>query len=493
MIRRAMLMFVATVAAACSGVDEGEHAVEQVDTASDDLLAGAVDVSAAIPGVWSTAQSETATLATGSSRYVAYNAHDPAKVTILPNNGGRVICKGATGVGYSYSGDNGGSWSAGKLAMPNSLFVTWGDPALSVAGSGASQRVFLSSLGITQTQYDQLPAFLKTAQGCLQHDGNGGFGDFAPISATIWRATPGGAFSLGATLVGADLDGGSTVSVGDTAYFGYWNVSSGTVLMAKIGTAGGASLTAAAPFTDVDGHPVLVRGWVGNEVGVTVVASRGSTLELATYKPSNNTWTSKTTVATNFNNASVTIGNKVIRGRGFAAHYRGANGPITNVVVSYQYIEQGKTRIASSLCDLSAPVSCERINGWTVPPLFGSNAFMPALVQRIRPLDGHAEYRTYLTYWTDQGQAAGNVRMVFDYLTLEGGQAGQVPSWVGPAQAPCPTTDGYWGDYDSAYTESRGIGNWSRIVRAVTDSTGAACSSQEFTASPQHVSLLRLE
>ena len=490
MIRRAILVFVATAAAACSGVDDGEHAVEPVETASDELLAGAVDVSAGIAGVWSTAQSETATLATGSSRYVAYNAHDPAKVTILPNNAGRVICKGATGVGYSYSGDDGASWSAGKLTMPNSLFVTWGDPALSVAGSGANQRVFLSSLGITQTQYDQLPAALKTAQGCLQHDGDGSFGDFAPVSATIWRATPGGAFSLGGTLVGADLDGGSTVSIGDNAYFGYVNFSNGTVLMAKIGTAGAPSLTAAAPFTNVDGHPVLVRGWVGNEVGVTVVAPRGPNLELATYKPSNNTWTSKTTVATNFNNAPVTIGNKTIRGRGVAAYHRGANGPITQVVVSHQYIDQGKTRIASSLCDLNAPVSCERIIGWTVPPVLGANAFMPALVQRTRPLDGHAEYRTYLTYWTDQGQAAGNVRMVFDYLTAEGGQA---PSWVGPAQAPCPTTEGYWGDYDNAYTESRGFGNWSRIVRAVTDSTGAACNSQEFTASPQHVSLLRWE
>lgn len=482
--------------AGCGGVQDerlGEEAsetaeIEEVDEFGEALMNSAIDVSVGIPGVWSTGQSETAVLATGSYRYVAYNAHDPAKVTILPNDGGRVVCKGATGTGYSYSADDGATWTAGKLTLPNSWFMSWGDPALTVAGSGANRKVFLTTIGLTQAQFDALPAGMKTPQGCLKHDTNGGIGNFAPIAASIWRASPGGAFSLVGTVSSADLDGGSAIAIGDTAYFAYWNVGASTALVAKNGIAGGASLIAPPPFTNVSGHAVLVKTWIDNEAAVTAVVPTSNTnLELATYKPSSNTWTPKTTIATNYSSADVTIGNKSIRGRGFTAHYRGANGPVTNLVVTYQFVDQGKTRLASSLCSVTQPASCEQIPGWTVPETPGFNAFMPALVQRTRPMDGHADYRTYLTYWTDEGHPNGQVRMVFNHLVSDGTQ-----SWgyQGSPQTPCPDSRGYWGDYDHAYSESLGAGVWSRMVRSFTDSTGANCSAQKFIASPQHVSLL---
>lgn len=490
MARLTMMVVAAAVSAlACGGVDDAElegFEAEPVEEIGEPVLNGAVDVSAAIAGAWSTHQSETAVVSSGDSRYIAYNAHDPQKVTILPNDTGRVICKGATGIGYSYSGDNGATWSAGKLSMPNSWYMMWGDPAMTTAGLGDNRRVFLSSLGLTQAQVDALPPGLKTPQGCLTHGGNGGVGDFGPISASIWRATVGGNFQLVGGIAGANLDGGSGTYISETAYFGYFDSTHGTVVVAKIGIEGGPSFVAAPPFANVTGHPVLVRGWASNAVGVTVVVPSGSNLQLATYKPASNTWTGITTVATNFSDADVVVGNKSIRGRAFTAQIRGANGPVTRVVVTWQYIEGGKARLASGICDLSTPVTCERVMGWTAPGQLGFNALMPALVQRTRPMGDHADYRTYLTYWTDQGQAPGQLQMVFSHLTTEGGQG---TASVGSPQTPCPDTRGYWGDYDFAYTESRGVGNWSRILRPFTDSTGAACQPKKFQASPQHVSL----
>ena len=83
---------------------------------------------------------------------VTYNDdtnHDPT-ITYGPNS--RKIQSGASQMGWSYSKDNGQTWTyGGKVAPPKGWAVLWGDPAITV-DNGAYSYVFMSNLAIPDSK-----------------------------------------------------------------------------------------------------------------------------------------------------------------------------------------------------------------------------------------------------------------------------------------------------------------------------------------------------
>lgn len=98
--------------------------------------------------------------------------------TILYTSSTRQTLKGASLLGWSYSNDNGATWTfGGKLAPPSGWSVLWGDPA--ITRSHLDQRyVFISNLAVPDSKFPTggingaLNAYLGGA--CIARSTNGG-------------------------------------------------------------------------------------------------------------------------------------------------------------------------------------------------------------------------------------------------------------------------------------------------------------------------------
>lgn len=102
---------------------------------------------------WNGTQSETATavaFAGGKTIFIStYNDDtDDGKVTYTKDD--RVLFRGASLLGWSYSHDRGKTWTyGGKVKPPSGIGALWGDPAIVVSRTH-SNRVYISSLAIAE-------------------------------------------------------------------------------------------------------------------------------------------------------------------------------------------------------------------------------------------------------------------------------------------------------------------------------------------------------
>ena len=91
----------------------------------------------------------------GASRIaVSYNDETGQSQTIaFADQFSRLVTKGASLMGWSWSDDGGQNWThGGPLATPKNWSVLWGDPAMAVSGS-KSNIVFLSNLAVPDAKY----------------------------------------------------------------------------------------------------------------------------------------------------------------------------------------------------------------------------------------------------------------------------------------------------------------------------------------------------
>jgi hypothetical protein len=104
---------------------------------------------------WHGTQSETASavaFARGQDVFVVtYNDDtDDGKITYSATD--RVVFRGASLLGWSYSTDRGKTWTyGGKVKPPKGIGALWGDPAIVVSRTNYS-RVYISSLAIGQSK-----------------------------------------------------------------------------------------------------------------------------------------------------------------------------------------------------------------------------------------------------------------------------------------------------------------------------------------------------
>jgi len=121
------------------------------------------------------------------------------------------------------------------------------------------------------------------------------------------------------------------------------------------------------------------------------------------------------------------------------------------------------------------------------------NAVTPAGVNGLLPevtavnVTGRATdigFRPWLSYWSDQGQPPGTLKMVMAKVSRTDGSL--TPDDVGPVEAPCPTPADYWGDHDSFAVMNNGS-SAPVLLRYLTDSTAMACNG---SGDPQHVSVV---
>lgn len=480
----------------CADVDPDDSLLNQpsnddaVGVGTAALLSGANDVSRSVTGADGLGESETAAINSGGTEYIAYNANDDSKVTFAADGSSYTLCSGAIDIGYSMS--TGGTWQRKGVSIPSGIAALWGDPAIAVAGS----KLFISSMAYTQSEFDKVDGANKNSAGCVVVQSGNTSGTYIKgRTAVILRGTSGGTLSAvsGFPSVG-ELDGGSMVAIGGTVYASYRELTGTNANKALVVKAGETGQITKLPYPALaaHGHPILIRGWVANSTGVSMVVYTGSsTLKLTTYNPATNSWTTPTTIATDhyFGDVSMkSTGMKIRRGGRSYAALRGDLGSNPKVQVFYERVDSGYVRLQGASCTLNSnPPSCSKNSNWVTPA--NNNSFMPALSESTltQSTGGHATlWRNYVSYWTDEGRSDGKVVMRFSRLN----STSMTTSGTSNAQAPCADTRGYWGDYDAMYVRSRPLDQWAPLVRPFTDSTNGTCSSKEFVASPQHVSVI---
>ena len=146
-------------------------------------------------------------------------------------------------------------------------------------------------------------------------------------------------------------------------------------------------------------------------------------------------------------------------------------------------------RIQGVSCGFGADlvVGCGSVARWVTPST--DNAFIPQAAQVSRQLPGElfASFRHFVSYYSDEGQPTGGVRVRFAEVTSTNAFT---PTFApgGGVQAPCVIPPDYWGDYDVMYSRNNGGANWGTLARTVTDSSQHQCDKRVYRSFPQHVS-----
>jgi hypothetical protein len=156
---------------------------------------------------WEGLQSETGATSArsggGDTLVVTYNDDtEDGKVVYTTND--RVVYRGASLLGWSYSKDHGASWTyGGKVAPPTGIDALWGDPA-TVTSKTQYSTVYISSLAI--------------GAGKIPADGHHGWMDDGSITgACIARSNDGGVhFGIQECLSSqGDFYDGASMAAGD--------------------------------------------------------------------------------------------------------------------------------------------------------------------------------------------------------------------------------------------------------------------------------------
>jgi hypothetical protein len=437
---------------------------EPLDVVSRAVVSGATNISDGII-TSSLAESETAAVGLGTSYAVAYNTfNDP-----VPNE----RCRGYSTIGVSYAAFNGFAYltHATHLAVPSGMAALLGDPSIAAWDNGSSYSVFVSTLAMSSTQFNNQPPL---ADGCISRD------NFDLLNAayvcvfTLTMPKSGaGVSGISATSSFCQSSGGVHDGTALTAYNNvpYLATFTGSAIVMSAG--GGAFQT--VPFGRGMGmHPI----WTKNEVlDMFAPDSNGKLWEIS-YNPSTGTWSTPLAAPSAYSlHAGLPFG--IREGKEYAAAYvPGSAGPgatylffiNNNILVGYSHSSGG-------------------IPGWT--QVFASNsayqAFHPAVAVATVPNEypPYSGFHLGLTYWDTSGGPGGSagLRYTTDSLTTVTTLA---------SENPCPY-GGYWGDYDEMFVRSNNTAN-PYFYRAFTDSTKSACTtpgSDWSTATPQHISIVR--
>jgi hypothetical protein len=104
-------------------------------------------------GTQSETSATTALIGGGTRIVVTYNDDTNDGSTVTYTSGTRHINAGATNMGWSYSDNQGASWTyGGKVQPPKGWAVLWGDPAITTSASNY-HVVFLSNLAMPNNKF----------------------------------------------------------------------------------------------------------------------------------------------------------------------------------------------------------------------------------------------------------------------------------------------------------------------------------------------------
>lgn len=280
-------------------------------------------------------------------------------------------------------------------------------------------------------------------------------------------------------VAGDEFDGGNLFYSPNSGflYAAYWNDARSRI---DVFRRGNAFVKVAQPFSGktMKGHPLLVRS---SGAPVLIAPDSAGTFWYTQFDETALTWSAPVQVATGFKwQERVQLRNgKTLRQIGYAADWvsGGAFPPYLMFFYAKPRSAAGFTQLQGVTCTTAPSFSCTTNAGFVTPA--NENALLPATAVFHSSNQGGPVIRPYLSYWTDLGSAAGTLAL----RVASAGNLSLVTKATTGSQTPCVVSD-YWGDYDQMVIQEEGLAS-ARLIRAGTDSTGAACTAN---GDPQHVS-----
>lgn len=502
--------------AGCTGSpDDPEEADEEEIGEASEAVQSAVwpAVAAAITTPsQSRTQSETAVALGNASGFqnvvVAYNDESGTEATIAYTSSTRDVCTGATLAGFSYSLNQGATWTKGtKLSPPSGWAILWGDPAATGSSHNASY-VFFSSLAAPMSKWpvsgcwsgSMVPPNLVDSPlggACIARSSDGGQ-TFSFLAAQPCLSNQGHFYDGGAMAV--TPNGGVYAAYEDvvTAKIDVWFAPTETSQL---------SLLASNPFPgkSIQSHP-RIRATSDNKLIVLAQDGNGA---LWISKWSGSSWSTPTFVGNAAlypsvalsapDDPSITVRTGPQFSFDIGATSAAGNDPI-RILYAYRNPNFGNVlQLDVSYCnsDLTAcgVPNAASWSGWHYPPVsWPSNTgdvFNPAITASGNQWKISFLSREMYAFGTSQ------VALLGADLRQTGSKALINIAQISYAERPCPDNRGYWGDYDGMV----GLGvdlltGKQRFLRPMSDSTSSnggfgGCTRWQYTSDPLHLTSFR--
>lgn len=436
---------------------------------------------------------------------VAYNDDtDDPKIQYTPTD--RVVFPGASLLGWSYSTDNGGTWTyGGKVRPPRGYAALWGDPA-AVTSKTSYNRVYISSLAIGASK--------------VPVTGHHGWMDDGSVTgACIARSDDGGIHFRIQSCPSANgdfYDGGSMAAAGTTTdhrVFAAWvdvNRQRIDVWQSPDGLAAFQPLPDPFPGRQMVGHPRLA--YDDSSGALLVAAIDGSSQQIYMNRLVGNAWQIPILASWPITRIDVPVGSQTIRtAYGFDFDV-GAQSFVFDDGQRVRYFNDAvrllyTTRDSQTLrlyvrgtgCarDLSV---CEDVPQWGTTP---GNLNTPGhqwnpTVRAWRGFIGMPPVwkATYQT--TDDDPSRVSIKQG-TLARLPNGTAIFLPFPLMSPRIVCPdyrygspghASSGYWGDYDEP-TQIGFDGTDALFLLAFSDSSKGCLSQWEFTSNHLHVRAIK--
>ena len=456
-----------------------------------------------------TTQSETTAATSFAGKnvmVVSYNDETNSDPTIKYTSSTRVVQKGASLMGWSYSLDNGQNWSyGGRVAPPAGWAVLWGDPAMT--DSWFSYRyVFLSNLAIPNSKFPPggingsvivSGADSYIGGACISRSTDGGvtFQNYQCVSNTDKNSVPN-------SEKGHFYDGGSMASAraGDV-YAAYVDVTTGQIDVWHSPAVNGSFTRLASPFPGLDivTHPRLR---VDQATGNLYVAAQANNGVVFINRLQNGQW-AQAVQASNPAAIYPCIAFEAGGCDAFSTKLHVRTGPQFSFDIGAPSDDSGTDAIRLLTTQLDPKSNTFFVGGSFCPLSLSPNCF-PAPEWGTTPgnlsLTGD-EYNPNVAAWggfiglppawkgTYLHQQAGKVSLSQGNLAyLPNGTRIYLPFDVIKDQPICPDNRGYWGDYDDLIMAGFFNGSTTAsFFRPMSDSSLGCNKRWEYTSSHLHV------
>lgn len=474
--------------------------------ASTGTVTGQTDATA------SAMQSETSGTISYSGQHrvvVSFNDETGNEGNVIYGQTTRKILKGASLMGWSYSGDKGKTWTyGGKVAPPAGWSVLWGDPAMTTSGAG-SGIVFMSNLAIPDGKfpvggidgyvtYGAKGSYIGGA--CIARSTNGGV-SFQNYQCVANKEADAGDPDA---IKGHFYDGGSMASTPSGEVFtAYVDITKSKIDVWRAPKHDGMFERIADPFPGLVAatHPRLrasQEGWL--YAATTVVNNFGFLVYINRYRDGQ--WGNAVQVSEfGVSYPKVELGSTVLgspltvrTGPQFSFDI-GADSEGRKDAVRFLYTrrsDSGRLFVEGSVCPLDL-VKCFLVPQWKAGPSSPDatpyDAFNPS-VSAWRGFIGLPAHWTS-SFYTRYGQSVGTVSLARMNLAYANGSPIGIPVDLVKNISVCSDTRGYWGDYDDML--HAGFDDTTPVfIRFTSTDLGKGCNKRwTFVAGHQHVQSVR--
>jgi len=436
---------------------------------------------------------------------VGYNDETGSQATIQYGPSTRLVLRGASLMGWSYSEDHGATWKyGGKLAPPPGWAVLWGDPALTTSRTSYGV-VFMSNLAFPDAKFppNGQAGFVYDAVGgaCLFRSVNGGvsFQFFQCLTDT--SPVPGKPLaSLGHFFDGGSLAAGPAGEI----YAAYVDTDTSQIVVYRSpnGVSPFAALPPPFPNLYVGSHPRIRVGPDGVLFAMAVAKARSGQNPqylLMAARFTNGVWSVPTAITPAEVYPDVDLGSSLLGSKlalrtgpqfSFDIGARSADRDDSIRFLVTQRNSRGWLFVRGGICDYGLS-SCGWLNGWA----FGADivserdvvrldVFNPSIVA-FRGFFG-IDPRWQGSFLTRYGNSTTTLNLTRATLGYVNGLPFSIPVDIGRNLPVCSDQRGYWGDYD-AHVVAAVNGNSLRFIRFMTDSSLGCPRRWFFLSEHQHV------